>query len=132
MSSTGLMTRVNSMAISTACLRHQLGLPKIKRSPKDGFQHYSVVPPQSPLSTREGARESHPGGGDFVPKTAKPVYCMRAQTISRPDFFDVQPAGEFNELQLYLVRLRDPARYWHQTLQSCRIGSDKRRIVAAR
>lgn len=55
----------------------------------------------------------------------------RAQTISRPDFFDVQPAGEFNELQLYLVRLRDPARYWHQTLQSCRISSDKRRIVAS-
>jgi len=50
------MTRVNSMAIPTADLRHRLDLPTIKPSSRDGFKRGSVAIPQSPRADSETGR----------------------------------------------------------------------------
>jgi len=79
------MTRVNSMAIPTADLRHRLDLPTIKPSPKDGFKRGGVAYPRKapaptqkratdwpavfPPSSDTGAAADSPGG---LPRAREP------------------------------------------------------------
>jgi hypothetical protein len=81
MSATGLMTRLNSMAIPTADLRPRLDLPTIKPSPKDGFKQGSLAIPQSTRAESEMGRRfagGAPASSDTGAAVDSPAAFLRA------------------------------------------------------